>query len=42
VPDEEIKGILDEHADNAAKKLVGAANAAGGGDNITAVVISNS
>ena len=41
VSDEEIKGILDEHADNAAKKLVGAANAAGGGDNITAVVIRN-
>lgn len=42
VTDEEIKGILDSHAENvpnAAKELVAAANARGGEDNITVVLV---
>lgn len=41
VTDEEIKEIIDEDPDGAAKRLVGQANLGGGGDNITAVVVSN-
>lgn len=41
VPDEDIFRIMSENdADTAAERLIEAANANGGGDNITAVVIS--
>lgn len=42
VSEEKIRTIIDEHKENAAKALVSEANSGGGGDNITAVVITNS